>query len=184
MKLHLVLIAVLAVAGCREDKADLGPVAMTDEAIGHYCQMYLADHGGPKAQIRLEGYQAPVWFAQVSDAAAFIRDPEKLAPIAAIYVSDMDKAPNWAEPGRENWIAASEAHFVIDSRTMGGMGTPEAIPFGTEAGAAAFIAGNGGRMVAFDAIPEGYGLAEMPMAPGQPAMDHAGHGMDGGEMTE
>jgi copper chaperone NosL len=36
------------------------------------------------------------------------------------------------------------------------MGTAEAIPFGTEAGAEAFVAEKGGRIVSFDAVPEAY----------------------------
>lgn len=157
MRPALILALAFGLAACQEETAAIPePVAMTDEALGHYCQMYLADHGGPKAQVALEGYSQPVWFSQVSDAIAYVHDREREAPIAAIYVSDMEKAPSWSEPGIENWVLADAAHFVIDSAQPGGMGTPEAIPFGTLAAAEAFVAANGGQIVAFDAVPESY----------------------------
>lgn len=158
-----VLVALaLVLAGCKDETAAVPqPVEMTDEALGHYCQMYLADHAGPKAQIHLEGYDRPLWFSQVSDAVAYVHDPEQIAPVAAIYVSDMAKAESWASPGTTNWVAAKEARFVIESSQMGGMGVPEAIPFGTEAAADAFVARNGGQVVAFDDVPETYVRPEM-----------------------
>lgn len=157
MKRALFAFAILALTACQEeDGAPPSPVAMTDEAIGHYCQMYLADHGGPKAQIHLKGYDQPLWFSQVSDAAAYMHDPEQIAEIRAVYVSDMAMAPNWAEPGIANWIAADRAQFVIGSHQMGGMGMPEAIPFGTLDAAEAFAAREGGQVVGFQAIPQDY----------------------------
>lgn len=157
MKRALFAMAILALTACQEENdTPPSPIAMTDDAIGHYCQMYLADHGGPKAQIHLKGYDHPLWFSQVSDAAAYMHDPEQIAEIRAVYVSDMSLAASWAEPGIENWIAADQARFVIGSRQMGGMGMPEAIPFGSAATADAFIAREGGTIVGFDAIPQDY----------------------------
>ena len=157
MKRALFAFAILALAACQEEEgAPPSAVAMTDEAIGHYCQMYLADHGGPKAQIHLKGYDQPLWFSQVSDAAAYMHDPEQIAEIRAVYVSDMALAANWAEPGIDNWVAADQAQFVIGSRQMGGMGMPEAIPFGTLEAAEAFVMREGGQVVAFSAIPQDY----------------------------
>jgi copper chaperone NosL len=157
MKRALFVLAFTALTACQEeDGAPPSPIAMTDEAIGHYCQMYLADHGGPKAQIHLKGYDQPLWFSQVSDAAAYLHDPEQIAEIKAVYVSDMALAPTWAEPGIGNWIAADQAQFVIGSRQMGGMGMPEAIPFGTAEAAAAFVAREGGQVVSFETIPPDY----------------------------
>ena len=152
------LLVLLPLAGCNEDgPAGMpAPVAMTDEALGHYCQMYLADHGGPKAQIHLKGFEAPLWFSQVSDAVAFVHDGEKPADIVAVFVSDMGKAPSWGEPGVDNWINADKAYFVIGSKQMGGMGTPEAIPFGTQDAAQTFTNVNGGKVVSFAEIPEQY----------------------------
>lgn len=158
MKSALALFfAVLALSACKEeDVTPPSPIAMTDEALGHYCQMYLMDHAGPKAQVHLEGFDQPLWFSQVSDSLAFVHDPEKIAPIAAIYVSDMGSAPSWAVPGEANWIPVERARFVIESDRPGGMGTPEAIPFGSEAGAEEFSASHGGRTVSWGDVPETY----------------------------
>jgi copper chaperone NosL len=153
---------LIALAACKQDAATVPQATvMTDLALGHYCQMYLADHAGPKAQIHLDGYDQPLWFSQVSDAVAYVHDPEQIAPIAAIYVSDMGKAASWAEPGNANWIAATDASFVIESAQLGGMGIPEAIPFGTKADADAFVAAHGGKVVSFDSVPEDYVRAPM-----------------------
>lgn len=169
MKRAFLALALAALAACQEeDGKPPSPVALTDEAIGHYCQMYLADHGGPKAQIHLKGYDQPLWFSQVSDAAAYLHDPEQIAEISAVYVSDMALAADWAEPGSDNWIAANQARFVIGSRQMGGMGMPEAIPFGAAEAAEAFAAAEGGQVVTFEAIPPEYvqaGMGEV-VAPG------------------
>jgi len=178
--LSLMLSLSLGLAACKEEAALPRPIALTDEALGHYCQMYLADHSGPKAQVFLDGYDAPVWFSQVSDAAAYRADAEKPAPIAVAYVSDMGKAESWQHPGEANWIAAETAFYVIDSRQSGGMGLPEAIPFGTDTAAAAYAAENGGRVVAWAEIPGDYARAKMSDGPMSAPMDHNGHAMNGG----
>ncbi len=80
MKVRLALVAsLLLVAGCREDGEAAAPraVAMTDEALGHYCQMDLREHDGPVAQIHLAGFDHPIWFSQVRDAIAYTRLPEE-----------------------------------------------------------------------------------------------------------
>lgn len=155
----LVISAALALplAACKEEAA-VKPVAvtMTDEALGYYCQMYLADHGGPKAQIHEKGQDHPLWFSQVSDAVTYLRGGEKRGDVTAIYVSDMEKAPSWAEPGRDNWIDADAAVFVIGSRQAGAMGMPEAIPFGSQKAADAFVAREGGAIVKLAEIPDKY----------------------------
>ena len=157
----LAVMAVLLLGGCDEDTGAPGPVAMTDEAIGHYCQMFIADHPGPKAQIRLKGYPEPVWFSQVTDAIAYVHDPERRAEISAIYVSDMGAAESWARPGAANWTDARTATYVIESSQAGGMGVPEAIPFAEPALAADFATRNGGRVVAFGDVPEAYARPDM-----------------------
>ncbi|MBS1182386.1 MAG: NosL protein [Proteobacteria bacterium] len=155
----LVLSAALALplAACKEETAAKPvAVAMTDEALGYYCQMYLADHGGPKAQIHEKGQEHPLWFSQVSDAVTYLRGGEKRGDVTAIYVSDMEKAPSWAEPGRDNWIDADAAVYVIGSRQAGAMGTPEAIPFGSRKAADDFVAREGGAIVKLADIPDTY----------------------------
>ena len=144
----IVLCAVF-LAACREDTASdtPNPVAMTDDVLGYYCQMALAEHPGPKAQVHLKGIDAPIHFSQVRDAIAYLRLPEQSHAIAAIYVNDMAAAPNWDDPGADNWIAATGAHFVVGSRVVGGMDAPEVVPFSDRNAALDFAAENGGQVV-------------------------------------
>lgn len=155
-----IVLTTLLLAACQEEPTSETPVAisMTEEALGHYCQMSLAEHEGPKAQIHLVGHLHPVWFSQVRDAIAFTRLPEETADVAAIYVSDMGQAKSWADPGIDNWVAADVAIYVIESRSRGGMGTPEAVPFADESAAKDFAVENGGRLVSLEQIPDDYVL--------------------------
>lgn len=152
------LFALSLLAACQDEVQVAKPaaVALTPEAAGHYCQMTVLEHVGPKAQIHLTGYDNPLWFTQVRDAVAFTLSPEEPKDIAAIYVNDMEKAESWDQPGADNWIDADTAWFVTGSRQTGGMGAPEAIPFGSEAGAKAFVAENGGNVLRFTDIPADY----------------------------
>ena len=148
------ILLVLLLAACREEEVAMpDPVALNDEALSYFCQMNVAEHGGPKAQIHLEGYPAPLFFAQVRDAVAYIKGPERDAAITAIYVSNMAAAESWALPGTENWIDANEAMFVVGAPVRGGMGAPEIVPFATASDAEAFIARYGGEALALDDIP-------------------------------
>ncbi len=148
------ILLVLLLAACREEEVAMpDPVALNDEALSHFCQMNVAEHAGPKAQIHLEGYPAPLFFAQVRDAVAYIKGPERDAAITAIYVSNMAAAESWALPGTENWIDANEAVFVVGAPVRGGMGAPEIVPFANETDAQDFIARYGGAAMALDDIP-------------------------------
>jgi len=164
------IVAVLAlslfVGGCFEETVTEkpGPVAMTLEAVGHYCQMNVLEHDGPKAQIHIAGVTEPLWFSQIRDAVVFTRLPEETAEITAIYVNDMGRADSWADPGADNWVDAELAFFVIGSSRTGGMGAPEAIPFGMQTDAEAFVAQHGGEVVRFAEIPEAYVLAPVDTA--------------------
>ncbi len=150
MKTKAILIAaLLAVAGCNNDTTASIPraVTMTEEALGHYCQMNLTEHPGPKAQVHLDGLPQPLFFSQVRDAIAYQRMPEQSHAIRAVYVSDMGApAATWEEPGVDNWIPADKALFVIGSRISGGMGAPELVPFSARDKAEAFVAENGGEI--------------------------------------
>ncbi|NRG18199.1 nitrous oxide reductase accessory protein NosL [Rhizobiales bacterium] len=137
------------------------PVTLTVEAAGHYCQMTVLDHDGPKAQIHLAGNPNPVWFTQVRDAVAFTRMPEEPKDWTAVYVNDMGRAESWANPGIDNWVEAREAFFVIGSTKRGGMGAKETIPFRVEEEAFEFAAEFGGAVVKLDDIPTDYVLAPM-----------------------
>lgn len=158
------LLLIAALAACREEAVPRpDPVAMTEEAIGHFCQMNLLEHPGPKAQVHLKGMPNPLFFSQVRDAVAFRLLPEQQGEITAIYVSDMARAP-WADPGATNWIAAEDAFYVVGSAQAGGMGTPELIPFGTEPAARGFADQHGGSVQRLDDIP-----AQLVLAPDGPA---------------
>jgi copper chaperone NosL len=149
----LVAIAVVALlASCSKQEARVVPAAhtLTADATGHYCGMLLSEHAGPKGQILLEGQDAPVWFSSVRDTLTFLNLPEEAKNIAAVYVSDMAKAPTWEQPGADNWVIAGDAYFVIGSDRQGGMGGQEAVPFSTEASAQAFIKQYHGRIVRLD----------------------------------
>ncbi|AUJ65875.1 copper resistance protein CopZ (plasmid) [Aestuarium zhoushanense] len=168
---RLIALSLLALAACKEDVAEIPtPIDMTDEALGYYCQMYVAEHAGPKAQIFLKGRAAPLWFSQVSDARAYVLDPAREADITAIYVSDLGAAESWAIMGEGNWIAADDAVFLIEGSQMGGMGTPEALPYSSAE--AANASGYGGRIMNWQEIPEIYVRPEMTA---MSAMDHGEH---------
>ena len=148
-------LALLALAACKEDLAEVPlPLSMTEEAVSHYCQMSVLDHGGPKAQIYVEGLDAPLFFAQVRDAMAFLKSPERERRVRISYVSDMGAATDWNTPGIDNWTPAAKAHFVIDAGVRGGMGAPEVVPFARTVDAEAFVARYGGRIVGFSEIPD------------------------------
>lgn len=145
-----ILLAMLSLAACREETAVLPePVEMTVEAVGHYCQMNILEHDGPKAQVHLAGVAEPLFFSQVRDAVAYQRMLEQSHTIAAIYVSDMG-APgaSWQAPGISNWILADGAHYVIGADVVGGMGAPDLVPFSDHDSALDFVERNGGRIVA------------------------------------
>ncbi|MBC7155193.1 MAG: nitrous oxide reductase accessory protein NosL [Rhodobacteraceae bacterium] len=161
-----VTLTLLALGGCREDKAELpAPVLMSAAATGYFCQMIVVDHPGPKAQIHLEGPPAPIFFSQVRDAVAYQRLPEQAYPIKVIYVTDMGAAPSWQDIGAGNWINAKAAQYVVGSDATGGMGTAELVPFADPAAAAAFVAVHGGRVVGFDQITDADVLAPVDLAP-------------------
>lgn len=162
----LVAIALLALAACKEEVAqDTAPREMTAETLGHYCQMHLLDHPGPKAQVHLDG-MAPLFFSQVRDAIAYARAPEQVAPILAIWVNDMGATgASWEHPGQGNWVSGETAFYVVGSPREGGMGLPETVPFATRAGAEQFAAREGGRVMTLAEIPDGLVLAPVDSAP-------------------
>lgn len=171
-------IAVLLGCSASGDSAPPNAIAMNEDSIGYYCQMYLLDHGGPKAQIHLKGLEQPVWFTQVTHAVDYLTGGERDREVVAVYVSDMGEAASWSKPGETNWIAADTGYYVIDSERIGGMGTPEAIPFGTLAEAEDFRSEEGGRIVQFPEIPQGYGAID-PIAATDPTsgeVSEHGHG--------
>jgi copper chaperone NosL len=170
MRLAAIAVVAITVSACNEQgsKTEVPtPVALTEESVGHYCNMTILEHTGPKAQIFLANNPHPIWFSQVRDGIAFIRSPEEQEDAVVVYVNDMGKATEWDFPGDDTWIDANEAWFVIESRKTGGMGTPEVIPFGDQQTASAFTAENGGLVVQLAGIPDAYVLG--PVGLGQNA---------------
>lgn len=161
VRLSAIVVVAITAAACSEPQSSIEmpqPVALSEEAVGHYCNMTVLEHTGPKAQIHLVNNPHPIWFSQVRDGIAFIRSPEEQEDAVVVYVNDMGKAKDWDFPGDDTWIDASQAWFVIGSRRTGGMGTPEVIPFGAEQDAGAFAAEHGGVVVQLDGIPDAYVL--------------------------
>jgi copper chaperone NosL len=140
---------------------DVSPVTLNPQAVGHYCQMELLEHEGPKGQAHLAGLPgAPIFFSQVRDAVAYMRMPEQSHAILAVWVNDMGaNGATWAKPGVDNWIKAQDATYVVGAAVKGGMGAPELVPFSDPARARAFATANGGTVMAFDQIPDDAVLA-------------------------
>lgn len=163
---RLILLVVLTLAACNEDdaKAPPPPADLTEQALSYFCQMNIAEHGGPKGQIHLDGHPAPLFFAQVRDMIAYLKSPERDAEITAIYVSNMSAASSWAEPGISNWMPAEDATYVVGAMVAGGMGAPEIVPFATPEGAAEFAATYGGAGLPFDAIPDEAALGPVDLS--------------------
>ena len=156
MRLLFIALLPLALMGCKEDSAALDipeAVVLTEEAAGHYCQMVILEHQGPKAQAHLAGHIAPLWFSQVRDGLAYLISPEQSDEILVLYVNDMGAAISWTEPGPDNWIKAIDAYFVVGSDAIGGMGAPEIAPFGTFDQATTFADTHGGEILRLDEIP-------------------------------
>lgn len=182
-RLLLVALAALSLAACRQEASSdkPAPAQLTADAVGHYCQMLVADHPGPKSQLFLKGVKVPLWFGQVTDAIAYLRDPERDGEIVAFYVTDTARAESWMVPGDKAWTDGQKAVYVLDSDLKGGMGMPEAIPFASRADAEAFMKAAGGRIVALAEVPESYvrpnngseaampGMQDMSGMPAMPA---------------
>ena len=179
MKLLVLSLALLGLAACRSEEVALpGAVPMTEEVVGHYCQMNLFEHPGPKAQVHLDGVPYPLFFSQVRDAVAYQRMPEQSALIDVIYVNDMG-APGatWEQPGAENWVLADAAYYVVGSDSVGGMGAPELVPFAEEAAASDFAATRGGRVLRLSNIQDGDVLSPVALD-GESSAPGSGDGAD------
>ncbi|SHJ73354.1 copper chaperone NosL [Shimia gijangensis] len=166
MRPLLIVALAFGLAACKEDsaKAPPPPVELTESALSFFCQMDIADHGGPKGQIHLEGFPQPLFFAQVRDLVAYLKSPERDARITAVYVSDMGVAETWELPGKSNWIIADAALFVVGAPVAGGMGAPEIVPFAKAADADGFIAQYGGQSMPLQDIPDEAALGAVDFA--------------------
>ena len=158
LALMLCVVALLS-SGCQRETTVAIPPTPSEvltEATGYYCGMRLAEHDGPKGQIRLAGRDEPIWFSSVRDAIVFLRQPEEPRDIVGAWGNDMGRSTHWDQPDAGAWVELREAWFVIDSRAHGGMGAPEAVPFAERTQAEAFREQNGGRVVRLDDIPDAW----------------------------
>jgi len=159
----LAVLLLLILCACHDDAPDAAapaPQKITADAVGQFCGMALIEHPGPKGQIFVRDDPKPLWFASVRDAVAFTLLPEMPKNVAAIYVTDMASAGDWASPEPNAWIEARKAVFVIGSDRRSGMDTDEAVPFGDAEAARRFVADHGGRVVRFADIPQTYILGD------------------------
>ena len=156
--LHAALLAaglILPLSACNNSSASLpSPQEPTAQTISHFCGMFVLEHAGPKGQVFLKGRSDPIWFSSPSEAIAYTMLPDEPAPIAAIYVNDMAKAKDWAQPEAGAWVEARSAWYVLGSKVKGGMGGDEPVPFSSQTAAAAFAAAHGGTLARFNEIPK------------------------------
>lgn len=167
----LALVAMLAACGEQKAAAPPPPAPLTAEAMGRYCGMALSDHAGPKGQVRVRGLAEVFWFSSARDALAFTLLPEEPKDIAAIYVTAMDKAASWEQPGNDSWIDARKAHYVVGSDAKGGMGQNELVPFSSPQAAESFRIDHGGQVMAYDKVPRDAVLGSDTPA----VQSHGGH---------
>lgn len=112
------------------------------------CGMYPARFPRWAAQLVFEDGAAH-FFDSAVDLFLFLADSTPFDPsrgreeVAALYVTDF---------GGQGWIDARRAYFVTGSRVRGPMRGADLPAFADEASAAAFIAAEGGRAIAFDAV--------------------------------
>jgi copper chaperone NosL len=155
MKYLTLLCLFLSLQGCGEkapEKTDRTPIALSDDAIGHFCGMQVSVHDGPKGQVFLKGKDEPLWFVSVRDSLAYSRMPDEKFKISTIYVSDMGKAESWDRPGDAAWVRAEDAWYAVGSSRIGGMGMAEFVPFSDKAKAEDFVATYGGTLAKIDEI--------------------------------
>ncbi len=150
----LVLLAAALTWACsdREPATVMEPQELTRDAVGYFCGMTVLDHTGPKGQVFLTDRQQPLWFTSVRDTLAFTLLPGEPKNIAAIYVTDIGRA-SWDQPEPGTWIDARKAFYVVGSDRVGGMQTPEVVPFATREDTRLFIKQHGGGIFSFDTIP-------------------------------
>lgn len=181
-RLAAILLLLAAVSGCQSGDISSpvpAPAILDEEAVGYYDQMIVMDHSGPRAQVHLAGTPAPLWFSSVRDGLAYLKSPERPAPVVIAYVNDVGLSQGWDDMGAGNWIDAAKAYFVVGSDAAGGMGAPEFVPFGDEDKARSFALERGGEILKLADI-----TAEMVLAPVEtmqmtmPSMDSDGGGAD------
>ncbi|HYH17435.1 MAG TPA: nitrous oxide reductase accessory protein NosL [Azospirillum sp.] len=169
---------LLPLSACKEEVAAVAPPpqAIAADAVGHYCGMNLSDHEGPKGQVILKGRDKPVWMSSVRDTFAFTMLPEEPKDYRAVYVTDLGRAADPANPDLNAWVDARKAWYVLGSAMKGGMGEAEPMPFAEETAARAFAARHGGTVKRFAEVKEDE-ILQPPQAIEEehPADQHVAH---------
>ncbi len=173
-------VAVM-LSGCGETGSGAPPpppvAVIPDDATGHYCGMYLPEHKGPKGQIMVRDRETPIWFTTIREVFAFTHMPEEPRAITATYVQDMVHVqPDGSFP-EDAWIDAHNAWFLIESRFIGGMGVPDAVPFSDPDAAGAYQQKYGGHVVAFSDVPESYIFGPVQLPPDPPPANQLSMGV-------
>ena len=168
------LLVLLVLTACDDAQQAAGPPPREPGPgdVGNYCGMILVEHAGPKAQIFLTGRRGP-FVVHPGARRHRVHPPARGAARHRRHLGQRHgPRPSWEAPEAGAWAEARSAWFVIDSSRAGGMGAPEAVPFGAEPPARAFAAAHGGRVVRLDEIPDDYVLGWTPLdeaPPAQPA---------------
>lgn len=136
----------LAACGDKAAEAPIAPVEIDPSSTCDLDGMLLADYPGPKAQIHYVGQAKPAWFCDTVEMFSALLKPEQVRSVAGVFVQDMALA-DWDQP-RGHWFDARQGVYVFGSKRQGSMG-PTIASFRTEAGANAFVANHGGRVVRF-----------------------------------
>ncbi len=152
-------LVAAALGGCHDSNVSRtlpSPVEPTEASVSHFCGTLLVEHPGPKGQIFLRGHKEPVWFSSVGETVAYTMLPEEPAGILAIYVNDMARVTNWAQPEPGTWVEARNAWFVLGSNLHEATGMSdtdrEPIPFSDKTSAMRFAKEHGGRVLRFSDI--------------------------------
>ena len=136
-------------------------MALTAEAIGHFCGMALVEHPGPKGQILLRGDSARSGSprpATPSPSPISTRSRRRSAPSTS---PTWARRRDWEHPGPDNWVEARRAWFVLGSNRRGGMGAEEAVPFSDRGAAERFAAEHGGRVLRMAELPRDWVLGDV-----------------------
>lgn len=146
--LPLLLLSPFLLGSCAQPGL---PGEPTEPAAGTYCEldgMTLADHPGPKGQIRYaDGHVA--YFCDTVELLSMYLVPEQVRRIDGAYTQDMARTDWYAPAG--HWIDIEQAFYVEGSNRLGSMG-PTLASFAARADAEAFAREHGGTVLAFDAI--------------------------------
>lgn len=145
-----------ACSGSAEESVPPPPKEITLDSVGHFCGMDLIEHDGPKGQIFIKGSERPLWFSTIRQVMAYTILPDSPKGLSAIYVTDMSKTQNLRQPEAGSWMKATEAYYVTESRSQGGMGGEDPLPFSDKTHALAFIQEHGGRIQRFGEMSEDY----------------------------